>query len=156
MSDGTNDRCVISAKYDACLSFPLALFLAEIWVNNLGLWAAFFPQGCRFRRGFRSVMPPPNSAPLILGAALFVFLQPLAHSSHLFRNCPFQMCIYVVFMVFLPSLLLDSHESYSNIFRISDCLVSGVLLQTLTVVASLLLRAISGIALALHLSRIAF
>ena len=96
MSDGTNDRCVISAKYDACLSFPLALFLAEIWVNNLGLWAAFFPQGCRFRRGFRSVMPPPNSAPLILGAALFVFLQPLAHSSHLFRNCPFQMCIYRV------------------------------------------------------------
>ena len=59
-------------------------------------------------------------------------------------------------MAFLPSLLLDSHESYSNIFRISDCLVSGVLLQTLTVVASLLLRAISGIALALHLSRIAF
>ena len=43
MSDGTNDRCVISAKYDACLSFPLALFLAEIWVNNLGLWAAIFP-----------------------------------------------------------------------------------------------------------------
>ena len=51
---------------------PLAFFLPEIWVNDLGVGAAFFlHEGCRFRRGFCSVMPP--VPPLILGAKRFAF-----------------------------------------------------------------------------------
>ena len=46
-------RCVISAKFDplAFVISPLAFFLPEIWVNDLGVGAAFFlHEGCRFRR----------------------------------------------------------------------------------------------------------
>ena len=43
--------CNFPAKFDACLSRPLA-FLVEIWVNHLGLVAAFFLQGVGFAEDF--------------------------------------------------------------------------------------------------------